>query len=146
MLILVWWSYSCGSSGPVLSESVVCVGVLLHVALDVPPTAFLSVFVFLEPFIFLTFFLQWSRFVTVDCMCCIAGTLLDQILSCLYQALLTSTILYFFRWPWAWHRFRRSAGNKTFPLICMKFEVMLKQFKLNILIQHCGEIYWNQGK
>ena len=67
---------------------------------------------------------------------------------CLW-ALLTSTVLYCCHWPWPYLGVTRSVQRKpigfifshTFHLIRMKFDVVMKQFKFNILRLLFSKIY-----
>ena len=57
-------------------------------------------------------------------------------------------------WPWPWVWVTRVVQNKTswlhflahFQLSRMKFDPVLKQFRLNILILFFSEIQWSKGK
>ena len=56
-----------------------------------------------------------------------------------------STILYCFHWSWPYLGVKRSARSKTcLDMIRMKFDVVMKHFKLNILRQLLSKICWSK--
>ena len=66
---------------------------------------------------------------------------------------LTSTILYHLHWPWSCQGHKVSTKlnllasffRTLFHLIRMKFDVVMKHFKLDILWLLLSMVYWNEG-